>query len=145
MGPIVHDWAAIPLAREINTLDLPIGHGPLSHGVASCIGNPHVTFFVPELAGLEVKDLAHPVLVDPLFPEQVDVGLSEETGPTSLRLQVYERPGILTGPAVPGSAVPGPVSRCARHNCAGWSSRDLSGSTWAPAWSWSSWPAAARR
>lgn len=105
MGRIVHDWAAIPLAREVDTLDLPLEHGPLSHGVASYIGNPHVTFFVPELAGLDVAALAHPVLGDPLFPEQVNVGLAEVTGPTSLRLQVYERPGILTGSCGTGACV----------------------------------------
>lgn len=105
MGRIVHDWAAIPLTREVDTLDLPLDHGPLSHGIASYIGNPHVTFFVPDLAGLNVKELVHPVLVDSLFPEQVNVGLAEVTGPTSLRLQVYERPDIQTGACGTGACV----------------------------------------
>ncbi len=105
MGRIVHDWQAIPLAHAVDTLDLPLVHGPLAHGVASYIGNPHVTFFVPDLAALDVAALAHPVLSDPLFPEQVNVGLAEVTGVASLRLQAYERPGMLTGACGTGACV----------------------------------------
>ncbi|RKF17264.1 diaminopimelate epimerase [Roseovarius spongiae] len=97
MGRIEHDWRKFPLAREVDTLDLPLAHGPLAHGVASWVGNPHVTFFVQDLPALDVAALARPVLTDPLFPEQVNVGLGEILGPTRIRLQAYERPGILTG------------------------------------------------
>nr|WP_309501961.1 diaminopimelate epimerase [uncultured Roseovarius sp.] len=97
MGRIEHDWQAFPLARAVDTLDLPLTHGPLEHGVASWVGNPHVTFFVNDLPSLDVAALARPVLTDPLFPEQVNVGLAEILGPASIRLQAYERPGILTG------------------------------------------------
>lgn len=105
MGRIQHDWRVIPLARPVDTLDLPLEQGPLVRGIASYIGNPHVTFFVPDLAALDVAALAHPVLSDPLFPEQVNVGLVEVTGLASLRLQVYERPGLLTGACGSGACV----------------------------------------
>ncbi len=105
LGRIVHDWQAFPLAREVDTLDLPLAHGPLAHGVASWIGNPHVTFFVDDLPSLDVAALARPVLTDPLFPEQVNVGLAEVLGPQLIRLQVYERPGILTGACGTGACV----------------------------------------
>ena len=105
MGPIVHDWQAIPLAQAVDTLDLPLVHGPLAHGVASWIGNPHVTFFVKGLPSLDVAALAHPVLSDPLFPEQVNVGLAEVLGPALIRLQVYERPGMVTAACGTGACV----------------------------------------
>ena len=111
MGRITHDWRAIPLARDVDTLDLPLEHGPLSHGIAASIGNPHVTFFVPDLAALDVAALARPVLCDPLFPEQVNVGLAEVTGPASLRLQAYERPGLLTGACGTGACVAAHAAR----------------------------------
>ncbi|MFX0543342.1 diaminopimelate epimerase [Roseovarius sp. S4756] len=97
MGRIEHDWQTFPLAREVDTLDLPLAHGPLEHGVASWVGNPHVTFFVEDLPSLDVAELARPILMDPLFPEQVNVGLAEILGPARMRLQAYERPGMLTG------------------------------------------------
>ena len=105
MGRITHDWRAFPLAREVDTLDLPIAHGPLAHGIASWIGNPHVTFFVLDLPALDVAALARPVLDDPLFPQQVNVGLAEVLGPALIRLQVYERPGMLTAACGTGACV----------------------------------------
>ncbi|WP_113912361.1 diaminopimelate epimerase [Roseovarius dicentrarchi] len=105
MGQIVHDWQAIGLARAVDTLDLPLVHGPLTHGVASWIGNPHVTFFVRDLPSLDVAALAHPVQNDPLFPEQVNVGLAELLGPALIRLQVYERPGMVTAACGTGACV----------------------------------------
>ncbi|MFX0547626.1 diaminopimelate epimerase [Roseovarius sp. S1116L3] len=97
MGRVEHDWQRFPLAHAVDTLDLPLSHGPLEHGVASWVGNPHVTFFVDDLPSLDVAALARPVLMDPLFPEQVNVGLAEILGHARMRLQAYERPGILTG------------------------------------------------
>ncbi|MCQ0091804.1 diaminopimelate epimerase [Roseovarius sp. M141] len=105
MGRVAHDWRSFPLARAVDTLDLPLEHGPLVHGVASWIGNPHVTFFVDDLPSLDVAVLAHPVLTDPLFPDQVNVGLAEVLGPALIRLQVYERPGMLTGACGTGACV----------------------------------------
>lgn len=105
MGPITHDWQAFGLSREVDTLDLPLAHGPLAHGVASWIGNPHVTFFVRDLPALDVAALAHPVLTDALFPEQVNVGLAEVLAPDLMRLKVFERPGILTGACGTGACV----------------------------------------
>ncbi|PVA09688.1 diaminopimelate epimerase [Pelagivirga sediminicola] len=105
MGRITHDWEAFPLTRAVDTADLPLVHGPLSRGIASWIGNPHVTFFVRDLPTLDVAALARPVLTDPLFPDQVNVGLAEVLGPALMRLQVYERPGILTGACGTGACV----------------------------------------
>lgn len=86
-------------------MDLPLAHGPLAHGIASWIGNPHVTFFVQDLAALDVAALARPILNDPLFPEQVNVGLAEIMGPALLRLQAFERPGMLTAACGTGACV----------------------------------------
>jgi diaminopimelate epimerase len=105
MGLIVHDWQRFPLARAVDTMDLPLAHGPLAHGVASWIGNPHVTFFVEGLPSLNVAALAQPVQDDPLFPEQVNVGLAEILGPALIRLQVYERPGMVTAACGTGACV----------------------------------------
>ncbi len=105
MGRIVHDWQRLPLARAVDMMDLPLAHGPLAHGVASWIGNPHVTFFVEDLPSLDVAALAQPVQADPLFPSRVNVGLAEILGPALIRLQVYERPGMLTAACGTGACV----------------------------------------
>ncbi len=105
MGRVVHDWKTIGLAHAVDPLDLPLVRGPLSRGVAAWIGNPHVTFFIENLPSLNVAALAHPVQNDPLFPEQVNVGLAEVLGPALIRLQVYERPGMVTAACGTGACV----------------------------------------
>ncbi|CAN0319515.1 unnamed protein product, partial [Chrysoparadoxa australica] len=42
MGPPQLEWADIPLAEEMDTLELPIEGSPTATGM----GNPHCTFFV---------------------------------------------------------------------------------------------------
>lgn len=105
MGPIITDWANIPLAREIDTLNVPIGNGPLSNGVALNIGNPHVVYFVEDLSALDVATLAHPIQSDPMFPEKINVGVAQMVNPSLFRLSVYERPGILTRACGSGACV----------------------------------------
>ena len=63
MGPPVLDWRAIPLAREVDIDHLPIEGDPVATGM----GNPHVTFFVPDadavdLASFGPADGASPAL-----------------------------------------------------------------------------------
>ena len=44
MGPPVLDWRAVPLARDVDLLHLPIPGDPAATGM----GNPHMTFFVDD-------------------------------------------------------------------------------------------------
>ncbi|ANK94091.1 MULTISPECIES: diaminopimelate epimerase [Rhizobium] len=104
-GPISMDWRRIPLSREVDTLHLPVQSGPLKDGLALDIGNPHAVFFVD---CLELFDMAHhaPVVQnDPLFPEGINVDAAEVLDGRTLRLAVWERPGILTKACGTGACV----------------------------------------
>jgi diaminopimelate epimerase len=90
MGLPLLGWRDIPLARAMDTLELPLPGGP---AVAS-MGNPHVTFFTGDLDG--VLRLGPSLEHDPLFPEGVNVGFAHVTAPDSLRLRVWERGAGLT-------------------------------------------------
>lgn len=105
MGRIGMDWRQIPLAEARDTCHLGIGNGPLRDPVALNIGNPHVVFFVDDLDAVDIESLAPAIQTDPLFPAQVNVGVAEMTGPHSLRLAVYERPGLLTTACGSGACV----------------------------------------
>jgi diaminopimelate epimerase len=60
------------------------------------MGNPHVTFFVGDIATAPVE-LAGPVVErHPLFPEQVNVGFAQVLAPDRIRLRVWERGAGLT-------------------------------------------------
>ncbi len=105
MGQISTHWKSIPLAREVDTLHVPVSNGPLTNGVALSIGNPHITFFVDDLDHINVADLAPPIQNDPLFPQKVNVGVAQIMGDGRLRLSVFERPGILTQACGSGACV----------------------------------------
>lgn len=96
MGRISMDWEAIPTARPVDTLHADIESGPLRDATLLNIGNPHAVFFVDDLQAVDLERFAPAVQADPLFPESVNVGAGELVDETTLRLGVYERPGILT-------------------------------------------------
>lgn len=105
MGGISTEWAKIPLARDVDTLHVPVVSGPLTDGVALNIGNPHIVYFVHDLSKLDVAQLANPIQSDPMFPEQINVCVAQMVNPGVFRLSVYERPGILTSACGSGACV----------------------------------------
>src|SRR5215207_6466386 len=105
MGRIKTGWAEIPMAEAIDTLHVPLESGSLRDGVASNIGNPHVTFFVNDLDDVDMFRDAPPIQSHRMFPESVNVGAAEITGSNSMKLKVWERPGILTQACGSGACV----------------------------------------
>ena len=105
LGPMSTDWRDFPVAREIDMLHVPAVSGPLDNGLAVWIGNPHVVYFVDSLAAVDVAKVAPDIQNDPLFPEGVNVGVAEMVDPETIRLAVWERPGILTGACGTGACV----------------------------------------
>ncbi|TGQ94530.1 diaminopimelate epimerase [Mesorhizobium sp. M8A.F.Ca.ET.208.01.1.1] len=105
LGPISLDWQQIPLSREIDTRHVLLTSGPLSDGVALNIGNPHAVFFVDQLVVDDIPTYAPAVQNDPLFPEGVNVGVAQIVDSQTIRLAVWERPGILTKACGTGACV----------------------------------------
>jgi diaminopimelate epimerase len=94
MGMIRTRWREIPLAGERDTCHLDIEMGPLRDPAALNIGNPHLVFFIDKSADLDAIDLprlAPPLQENPLFPEQVNVGVAQMQGINRMRLRVFER------------------------------------------------------
>jgi diaminopimelate epimerase len=90
MGPARLRWDEVPLAREIDTLHLPLPGDPAACGM----GNPHATLFVPDVAvaGRDGPALEH----DPLFPERANIGFATMIDRGRMRLRVWERGAGLT-------------------------------------------------
>ena len=68
MGRLRTGWQDIPLAREMDTLHLEIGAGPLRDPVGMNIGNPHAVFFVDDLDEIESADLWTTTAAASAFP-----------------------------------------------------------------------------
>ncbi len=105
MGRITTEWDSIPLARPTDTLHLAVGNGPLSDGIALNIGNPHVVYFVDDLNTVDMTSLAPEIQTDPIFPNQVNVGVAQVVRDDLIRSTVYERPGLLTRACGSGACV----------------------------------------
>jgi diaminopimelate epimerase len=91
MGPARLGWRDIPLARETDTLHLPLSRGPVGDPAACSLGNPHATFFVPDLSRIRLDTFGPSLERDPLFPEGANIGFAQALAPDHLRLLMWER------------------------------------------------------
>jgi len=96
MGRVSANWQDVPLAEDRDTLHLDANYGPLNDGVALNIGNPHVVFFVEDMDAIDLPLIGPAIQKDPLFPQEVNVGVAQITTAAHMRLKVYERGAGLT-------------------------------------------------
>jgi diaminopimelate epimerase len=91
MGPARLGWREIPLARECDTLHVPLALGPLSDPVCTSMGNPHGTFFVLDAEAVDLATLGSQLEHHPIFPERANIGVAQILSKDRLRLRVWER------------------------------------------------------
>jgi diaminopimelate epimerase len=96
MGQLRTAWQEIPLAREMDSLHLDIGTGPLQDPVGMNIGNPHAVFFVNDIEQIDLEAYGSILQKDPLFPEEANIGVAQMIDSRTMKLAVWERPGALT-------------------------------------------------
>jgi diaminopimelate epimerase len=96
MGPVRLGWQEVPLAQEADTLHVPFVCGPVSDPAACSMGNPHATFFVPNLDALPVNEIGPRMEHDPIFPDRANIGFVQVMSADHLRLVVWERGAGLT-------------------------------------------------
>lgn len=87
MGQPQIEWREIPLARETDTLSLPLDGAPVATGM----GNPHCTYFVEDAEAVDLVQLGPKTEHDPLFPERTNVQVASPAGPDRFRMRVWER------------------------------------------------------
>ena len=85
-------WHEIPLAREMDTLELPIDGAPTATGM----GNPHCTFFVEDAEAVDICAFGPTIEHHPLYPQRTNVQVASLVGPDHLRMRVWERGAGLT-------------------------------------------------
>ena len=95
MGSPRFGWDEIPLAYPIDTADMPVGWDELQRPAAVNVGNPHVVFFVPDAAAVDLARLGPLIETDALFPQRVNVNVASIEG-NAIRLRVWERGAGLT-------------------------------------------------
>jgi diaminopimelate epimerase len=96
MGPARTAWHEIPLARPMDTDHVNLRLGPLAEPVCTNLGNPHATFFVEDVAAIDLAALGPVLEHDELFPQRANVGVASVADPRHIRLRVWERGAGLT-------------------------------------------------
>jgi diaminopimelate epimerase len=96
MGQVSMDWQDVPLAEERDTCHVRLAHAPLIDGVALNVGNPHIVFFVDNMHVIDLESLAPGIQRDPLFPDEVNVGVAEIQSADHMKLKVFERGAGMT-------------------------------------------------
>ncbi|WP_339465587.1 diaminopimelate epimerase [Pseudomonas sp. EA_65y_Pfl2_P74] len=106
MGKPLFGWSDVPLAREHDTLALPLPGEP----AACSMGNPHCTYFVDNLSTVDVATLGPSLETDPLFPQRTNVHFVQIIDRQHIRLRIWERGGAIplgSGSCSCGAAVNG--------------------------------------
>lgn len=96
MGRPHFGWAEIPLAYAMDTLSLPVAWDGLANPAAVNVGNPHVVFFVNDLAANDLSMLGPRIEHDPLFPDRINVDVALVQDRHTILLRVWERGAGLT-------------------------------------------------
>ncbi|MFP7671918.1 diaminopimelate epimerase [Marivita sp. S0852] len=87
MGHPHLDWQDVPLARAVDTLQLPIEGSPTATGM----GNPHCTFFVDDAEAVDLEHKGAQIEHHPLYPKRTNVQFASVIGNNHVRMRVWER------------------------------------------------------
>ncbi|MDO5612933.1 MAG: diaminopimelate epimerase [Paracoccus sp. (in: a-proteobacteria)] len=122
MGAPVLDWRAIPLAQDVDIDHLPITGDP----VATSMGNPHMTFFVPDAGIVDLERFGPMHEHHPLYPERTNVEVVEVVSDDQIILRIWERgtgvtlaSGTCSCAAAVAAARRGLTGRCVNVNVPG--------------------------
>lgn len=96
MGAPRLEWNQIPLSKECDTINLPIGGNGVSHPVAVNMGNPHCVFFVDEVDQIDVAKIGVGFEYDSIFPERSNIEFVEVVNRGHVKMRVWERGAGIT-------------------------------------------------
>jgi diaminopimelate epimerase len=83
-------WEDIPLAYPADTNPLPMAWDKLGQPIAVNVGNPHLVFFVNDVAEVALENIGPSIENDAAFPERINVNVAQVDG-SGVRLRTWER------------------------------------------------------
>lgn len=133
MGAPRSAWQEIPMSESRNTLHLGLQEGLLMDPVAVNMGNPHLLFFVHDLAHIKMAEWGPKLEHHPLFPERTNVSAVQVLEPGHVRMATWERGTGLTM-ACGSAACAAVVAGVRRELCARQVQVDVPGGMLAITW-----------
>ena len=111
-------WDEIPINEKKNTKNLGIKIIDINNkehigGTAINVGNPHVIFFVENIANFDLKKIGPTIENHKFFPEKCNVTLAKIISDNLIKVKVWERGAGLTkacGTAACATAVAGSIN-----------------------------------
>ena len=124
IGEAKTKWNEIPLANELDTLDLNIKINDKKNnehfgGTAVNVGNPHVIFFVDELQNFDISIIGPQLENHKIFPEKCNVTIAQVINKDLIKVKVWERGAGLTkacGTAACATAFAGKLNKFTNNN-----------------------------
>lgn len=89
-------WDEIPLAYAMDTAKLPVAWDALAGPAAVNMGNPHLVFYVDDIAAVPLDTLGLAIEHDPLFPERINVNIARRIAADHVAMRTWERGAGLT-------------------------------------------------
>lgn len=90
------DWQNIPLAKDCDTLNLPLDIDGFKEPVAVSMGNPHAVFFVEDIKAVNLALTGPKVESDAIFPQKTNVEFAQILADDKIRMRVWERGAGIT-------------------------------------------------
>ena len=105
MGRVSFDWRDVPLQEPIMSF-----HESFK-SFAVNVGNPHVVLLVKDINSVDKVAIGRQIQQHPALVNSANVGFMQIVSETHLKLQVYERPGILTRACGSGACAAAAIAR----------------------------------
>jgi diaminopimelate epimerase len=96
MGPAGLDWGEIPLAREVDTLNVAFDEMPETGACCVNMGNPHAVFFVDDAEAVPLTEIGPVLETHSMFPERANIEFATIRSRTEIRMRVWERAAGIT-------------------------------------------------
>jgi len=95
-GPPRLGWRDIPLAREADTLSVPVSADGLENPCCVSMGNPHAVFFVPEAEAVPLDSIGPQLERHSMFPRRCNIEVAHIIDKERIRMRVWERGAGIT-------------------------------------------------
>jgi diaminopimelate epimerase len=96
MGQPRINWDEIPLAKEVDTLHVPVSNDEYSNPTCVSMGNPHAVFLVDDANAVDVAKNGSYFETHEMFPEKTNVEFVSVINRNKLRMRVWERASGIT-------------------------------------------------
>ena len=124
LGQAKTNWDEIPLAKELDTINLKYkiidkNNKEYIGGTAVNVGNPHIIFFVNNIDDFNLEKIGPEIENDKLFPEKCNITLAKIINENHIKVKVWERGAGLTkacGTAACATAFAGSLNKFTDNN-----------------------------